>query len=232
MQKVWTGGLWFNPAPTPAEKAIIDELTGKRFRIAASVMMRGRWFWARGAASPKALPAAKRWDVNEDAGKMLLTISSNQRPTCHLERGADGVWRGRWLEHERMPIELIPRPSMIDPIVLRSRRELEEHSRRHVGSAPYGDRLLLCRVLGKYPLLVDTLDATVGPRLVLDGYWEAWASLAVARFVQPGMGCIDVGPIMAITACSWPMEPEAAAAWPPAKPTRGWPATFSPATCR
>jgi hypothetical protein len=39
---------------------------------------------------------------------LVLTLSRLDRPTCHLRRDAHGVWRGHWLEHERMPIELIP----------------------------------------------------------------------------------------------------------------------------
>jgi hypothetical protein len=39
---------------------------------------------------------------------MTMTISRMDRPTCHLVRQSDAVWRGRWLEHERMPVELIP----------------------------------------------------------------------------------------------------------------------------
>lgn len=35
-----------------------------------------------------------------------LTLSRLDRPTCHLRQGKDGIWRGAWLEHERMPIEL------------------------------------------------------------------------------------------------------------------------------
>jgi hypothetical protein len=30
------------------------------------------------------------------------------RPTCHLTKNGDGVWRGSWLEHERMPVEVAP----------------------------------------------------------------------------------------------------------------------------
>jgi hypothetical protein len=45
--------------------------------------------------------------VNVD-GEAILTLGRLDRPTCHLKRDSDGVWRGAWLEHERMPIELIP----------------------------------------------------------------------------------------------------------------------------
>ena len=36
-----------------------------------------------------------------------------EAPDLHLRRGRDGVWRGRWLRFERMPIELTPQPTSI-----------------------------------------------------------------------------------------------------------------------
>jgi FkbM family methyltransferase len=52
---------------------------------------------------------------------------------------------------------------------------------------------MLCRLLGEYLAFVDTRDLMLGPRLVLDGFWEAWVTLAIARYLQPGMWCVDVG---------------------------------------
>jgi FkbM family methyltransferase len=57
----------------------------------------------------------------------------------------------------------------------------------------YGDNRLLCRLLGDYLAFVDTRDLMLGPRLVLDGFWESWVTLAVARHLRPGMHCVDVG---------------------------------------
>lgn len=74
-----------------------------------------------------------------------------------------------------------------------SRRELEEFSRSLAHGTYYGDNRVLCRVLGSFPILVNTRDRILGPRLVLDGYWEAWVTLAIARQVQPGYCCVDVG---------------------------------------
>ena len=54
----------------------------------------------------------RRWSINHADGQEILTISRLDRPTCHLMLDADGVWRGRWLEHERMPVELISIESM------------------------------------------------------------------------------------------------------------------------
>ena len=47
------------------------------------------------------------WDLYLDNGKPLLEIASLTRPTCLLTEEAS-VWKGQWLIHEQMPIELIP----------------------------------------------------------------------------------------------------------------------------
>lgn len=77
--------------------------------------------------------------------------------------------------------------------VLSSRADLEEVSRKRVAGVFYGDNRLLCRLLGDYLAFVDARDLMLGPRLVLDGFWESWVTLAVARHLRPGMWCVDVG---------------------------------------
>lgn len=47
--------------------------------------------------------------------------------------------------------------------------------------------------VGEFPIFVATRDLMLGPRLVMDGFWESWVTLAIARFLRPGMRCIDVG---------------------------------------
>jgi FkbM family methyltransferase len=76
---------------------------------------------------------------------------------------------------------------------LSSRAELEEFSRKKAAGVYYGDNRLLCRLLGGYLAFVDARDLMLGPRLVLDGFWESWVTLAIARHLRPGMWCVDVG---------------------------------------
>ncbi|HZT79916.1 MAG TPA: FkbM family methyltransferase [Gemmataceae bacterium] len=77
--------------------------------------------------------------------------------------------------------------------VLSSRADLEEASRKKAAGVYYGEHRLLCRLLGDYLAFVDARDLMLGPRLVLDGFWESWVTLAVARHLRPGMWCVDVG---------------------------------------
>jgi hypothetical protein len=49
------------------------------------------------------------WHVEADAdGETLLVIAGSSSRTCTLARRPDGVYAGRWLIFERMPVELIP----------------------------------------------------------------------------------------------------------------------------
>src|SRR5688572_23436882 len=60
-------------------------------------------------------------------------------------------------------------------------------------TAYMGDNTAIVRVLGKYIMWVDTTDIGITPHLSLNGYWESWITLAMARVLQPGWTCIDVG---------------------------------------
>lgn len=77
--------------------------------------------------------------------------------------------------------------------LLNSRWELEDYSRRRAAGVFYGENRMLCRLLGDYLAFVDTRDLMLAPRLVLDGFWEAWVTLALGRYIQPGFHCVDVG---------------------------------------
>lgn len=49
------------------------------------------------------------WKIERTPSGAVLTIYGHHGgATCHLSAHQDGIWRGRWLAHERMPIELIP----------------------------------------------------------------------------------------------------------------------------
>lgn len=47
------------------------------------------------------------WDLRQTGEDISLVISSDRKVTCEL-RERSGCWHGRWLDHERMPIELLP----------------------------------------------------------------------------------------------------------------------------
>jgi len=83
----------------------------------------------------------------------------------------------------------------IDLLRKHSRAEIEQYSRNasQVVPGPWSSGHYLCRVLGQYKLLVDRRDTSLAHCLMMDGFWEIWISMAIARFVQPGWRVADVG---------------------------------------
>ncbi len=105
----WSGTLWRNDAPTESEKATIDSLAGRR-ALYRRVGFDERFirFDSERMIGEGSAECERLWHVNEMNGEPVLTLSRIDRPTCHLRRDHEGVWRGAWLEHEKMPIELVP----------------------------------------------------------------------------------------------------------------------------
>jgi FkbM family methyltransferase len=83
--------------------------------------------------------------------------------------------------------------SSLPAYLLGERVALEAVSRKHSRSLYLGKETVLCRVLGKYLVFVDSQETGIAPHLAFDGYWESWITLALARTVQPGWHCLDVG---------------------------------------
>jgi FkbM family methyltransferase len=76
-----------------------------------------------------------------------------------------------------------------------SRRDLEETSRKAAANAYLGNQRSLCRVLSGYKFFVPTDDRSVAPHLIMEGFWEAWVSLAVLRQcrARKGATAVNVG---------------------------------------
>jgi hypothetical protein len=51
-----------------------------------------------------------QWRIHQSQGAVFLDIGSAAELTCRLQLGKDGVWRGRWENFERMPVEVYPQP--------------------------------------------------------------------------------------------------------------------------
>jgi FkbM family methyltransferase len=70
---------------------------------------------------------------------------------------------------------------------------LEAVSRQESRAVYLGEQTLLCRVLGKYLVYTDAQETGITPHLAMDGYWESWITVALARTLRPGWHCLDVG---------------------------------------
>jgi FkbM family methyltransferase len=73
-----------------------------------------------------------------------------------------------------------------------SREQLEEWCRGKTQSYSI-EGSVVCRVLGKYIMSAASGDTALTPHLALDGIWEPWITMAIARHLKPGMRCMDVG---------------------------------------
>ncbi len=96
LRQRWDGVLWLNLDPTPAEQCVIEELTGRRFlyrRVGHDE--RPMQLEAAAKVGEGAADCERRWDVNIDDGRTILTLSRLDRPTCHLQRTGHVVRRCR-----------------------------------------------------------------------------------------------------------------------------------------
>lgn len=74
-----------------------------------------------------------------------------------------------------------------------TRDELENISFDNCQTAYIGNNTIICRVLGKYIFYCDAEDTNIVPHFALQGYWETWITLVIARVVKKGWNCIDIG---------------------------------------
>jgi FkbM family methyltransferase len=80
-----------------------------------------------------------------------------------------------------------------DALLLTTRDAFQAHCRTRASALYMGRRTVLCRVMGSFLCYLDSDDAAVAPHLAMDGFWEAWNSVALARHVRPGWRVVDVG---------------------------------------
>jgi FkbM family methyltransferase len=70
---------------------------------------------------------------------------------------------------------------------------LEAVSRQESRAVYMGEGTVLCRVLGKYLMYADAQETGITPHLSMDGYWESWITVLLARTLRPGWHCLDIG---------------------------------------
>jgi FkbM family methyltransferase len=74
-----------------------------------------------------------------------------------------------------------------------TRDEVEKTCRQYTFSSYIGDHILLCRILSRLKMYVDGRDTGIAPHLIMEGFWESWISQWMAKIIQPGYVCIDIG---------------------------------------
>lgn len=113
----WGGRLWHNDRPTPAEAELARALEQRRFlyrRIGYDE--RPLDLLADGQVGAGSNMHERHWSLYFVEGDAVLALSGASTPTCLLRRDPDGVWRGRWLHHEKMLVELEAIPGKAVPV--------------------------------------------------------------------------------------------------------------------
>lgn len=109
LAETWNGNIWENVKPTDDECATMKALYDRTFfyhRIghdARLIELLPKNKIGKGQAEYEST-----WSIFHIDGKIRLTISGKNSPTCFLYPTKGGRWKGHWLVNERMPIELIP----------------------------------------------------------------------------------------------------------------------------
>jgi hypothetical protein len=116
------------------------------------------------------------WYMQEDAKPCLVIEGARESgrfgPICALSRHADGMWRGRWLQYERAPVELIP--------IGMTGGDLPETSRQHVERIMEHGAAEARRRLGMFAREPGTRPGYVPPDRVVLIYDRLWDAVKVA----------------------------------------------------
>jgi hypothetical protein len=106
LRRLWSGRLWANASPSPADGAVIEWLRGRAFDYhRVGLDRRELRFLEDDRIGRGAARCEFGWSVLDG---MLAVSDCDGKPTFLAREGADGVWRGRWLEYERCAVELTP----------------------------------------------------------------------------------------------------------------------------
>jgi|GEM_PF-802201 len=159
--------------------------------------MRPMTFLSSGKIGAGKAVCEQLWDVQEDGGQVWLDIFSERELTCRLQLNSDNIWRGQWLAHEKMPVELLAENETGHAIQnFRSRHDVEAAGKSHSGfyyDTLKGERIIVGRMLGSFWLAAREHDPGIAEHIMRDGYWESWIALWIIRNVKPGTVCIDAG---------------------------------------
>jgi FkbM family methyltransferase len=82
---------------------------------------------------------------------------------------------------------------MLPTELLISRQVLETYSRARISHQIHDTNLASATILGNYTFYYNQKDKSIADGLGLNGYWESWVTVAMARLLKPGWHCLDVG---------------------------------------
>lgn len=111
LRSVWNGRLWQNDTPTEQERLLMSDLMSRIYLYERVKMDKRPMRFLEDHRIGRGLAGLETdWNVFSIDGRHTLVISGmNGTPTCLLDyHNEEGVWRGRWLQHERCEVVLSP----------------------------------------------------------------------------------------------------------------------------
>jgi FkbM family methyltransferase len=83
--------------------------------------------------------------------------------------------------------------STLSDISQMNRAEFEQACIDNTDHLYIGNDTVLCKVLARHKMYVDSKDMGITPHLIMDGYWEVWITKLLAEIIQSGFTCLDIG---------------------------------------
>jgi hypothetical protein len=109
LRALWSGRLWINDDPSPEDRAVMDRLRGGLFDYhRVGIDRRQLRLLEDDRVGRGAARCEFGWSVLDG---VLAVVDCDGKPTFLAREGADGAWRGRWLEYERCEVVLTPLPA-------------------------------------------------------------------------------------------------------------------------
>ena len=100
----------WNPArKTEAERAAAEQLCSGPWRYRRQGQdERALTFLPTGGIGEGTQDRERHWDVRAVGDRLFVEIFAHHEKTLAAELTQDGIWRGRWVVYEQMPVELLP----------------------------------------------------------------------------------------------------------------------------
>jgi FkbM family methyltransferase len=157
--------------------------------------------WRRWRRSSEALLTVSH-TIDEPSSRSNWTslrrlLGAGLQPELNPRRGTSQVPGRRALGRLISPLRRVAAPlqkrSTLPRHLLGHPSKLEAVSRQEARAVYLGEQTMLCRVLGKYLIYADAQETGITPHLCLDGFWESWITVALARTLRRGWHCLDIG---------------------------------------
>jgi len=100
---------WRPERKTPAERAAAERLCASPWRYRrVGHDERPLTFQPCGQIGTGAHERERLWDLHAVGDRLFVEIFAHTEKTLAAELSPDGIWRGRWVVYEKMPVELTP----------------------------------------------------------------------------------------------------------------------------